>query len=53
MQLSELAEILLIEATVKVMELNDNNKNNKWIKECIDQSGQKGFLKILCLVMVS
>ena len=34
MQLSELAEILLIEATVKVTELNDNNnKNNKWIKE--------------------
>ena len=50
MQLSELAEILLIEATVKVTELNDNNnKNNKWIKECIDQRGQNGFLKILFL----
>lgn len=43
----------LIEATVKVMELNDDNKNNRWIKECIDQRGQNDFIKILCLSKVS
>lgn len=35
------------------MELNDDNKNSRWIKECIDQRGQNDFIKILCLSKVS